>query len=64
MAAGAAVCISPRSMASYYPRPDLVWRPITDIPPLRIALARPASSTNPLVADFAEVVGELSEVDG
>ncbi|GAA3882204.1 LysR family transcriptional regulator [Saccharothrix violaceirubra] len=63
VAAGAAVCIGPESMAAYYARPDLVWRPIVDIPPLRIALARPANSTNPLVVAFAEVVRELSEVD-
>ncbi|SMD26130.1 LysR family transcriptional regulator [Kibdelosporangium aridum] len=63
VAAGAGVCISPESMAAYYARPDLVWRPIIDIPPLRIALARPAASTNPLVAAFADVVSELSEVD-
>lgn len=61
VAAGAAICISPRSMATYYARPDLVWRTITDIPPLRIALAWPATSTHPLVAAFADVVRELSE---
>ncbi|WP_309114202.1 LysR family substrate-binding domain-containing protein [Saccharothrix sp.] len=60
VAAGAAVCIGPASMAAYYARPDLAWRPITDIPPLRIALARPVTCTNPLVTAFTEVVRELA----
>lgn len=64
VAANVAICIGPQSMATYYARPDLVWRPITDVPPLRIAFAWPAASTNPLAAAFAEVVRELSEVDG
>lgn len=63
VAANVAICIGPQSMATYYARPDLVWRPITDVPPLRIAFAWPVASTNPLAAAFAEVVRELSEVD-
>ncbi|MBW4720625.1 LysR family transcriptional regulator [Saccharothrix obliqua] len=62
VAAGAAVCIGPESMACYYARPDLAWRPIVDIPPLRIALARPVDGANPLAVDFADVVRELSHV--
>ncbi|GAA1284042.1 LysR family transcriptional regulator [Saccharothrix xinjiangensis] len=64
VAAGEAICMGPRSMAAYYARPDLVWRPITDVAPLRIAFARPATSMNPLVADFAAVVRELAEPTG
>ncbi|MGW0252013.1 LysR family transcriptional regulator [Nocardia goodfellowii] len=62
VAAGTAVCISPQSMGSYYARPDLVWRPITDIPPLRIAVAWPATATNPLVAALVDVVRGLRPV--
>ncbi|GAB3005773.1 LysR family transcriptional regulator [Saccharothrix stipae] len=62
VAAGAAICIGPSSMAAYYARPDLVWRPITDVAPLRIAFAWPATSTHPLVADFAAVVREVSDL--
>lgn len=51
-----AICIGARSMADYYRHPDLTWRPITDIEPLRIALAWPQGTTNPLVADFVAVV--------
>ncbi|MEU7526606.1 LysR substrate-binding domain-containing protein [Saccharothrix sp. NPDC042600] len=64
VAAGAAVCIGPGSMAAYHARPDLAWRPITDIAPLRIALARPADCANPLVTAFAEVVREVARTGG
>ncbi|WP_414941733.1 LysR family transcriptional regulator [Amycolatopsis sp. cmx-11-51] len=60
VAGGLAICIGPSSMATYYARPDLVWLPITDIEPLRIAIAYPLSSTNPLVAAFAAAVREMS----
>lgn len=53
-----AVCLSPESMAKYYAHPDLVWRPIIDIEPLRIALAWPRDSTNPLVGELVTIVRE------
>lgn len=61
VADGSAYCIVPRSMTEFYPRPDLVWRPITDIDPLRIALAWQEREASPLVPAFAEVVRELVE---
>jgi DNA-binding transcriptional LysR family regulator len=54
------VCIGPESMRSFYVHPDLTWRPIVDIDPLRIALAWPEHSVNPLVREFVAVVRELS----
>ncbi|MEU7768956.1 LysR family transcriptional regulator [Nocardia sp. NPDC049190] len=62
VAAGVATCISPQSMASYYARPDLVWRPITDITPLHIAIGWMADERNPMIAAFVEIVRELSEL--
>ncbi|GLZ07494.1 LysR family transcriptional regulator [Actinomadura sp. NBRC 104412] len=59
VASGAAICISPASMAAYYTRPDLVWLPIIDIEPLRIALGWLLDNTNPLVEKYAEVTREL-----
>src|SRR4029079_13935846 len=44
------------SMTQFYARPDLAWVPITDIDPLRIALAWRERDTNPLVSAFAEIV--------
>ncbi len=60
VAAGTAVCIGPASMAEYYRHPDLVWLPITDVEPLRVALAWPRDTVNPLVASFVRVVRELA----
>ena len=54
------VCIGPESMKSFYVHPDLTWRPVVDIEPLRIALAWPEGSTHPLVRSFVEVVRQLA----
>lgn len=59
VAGGAAVCFAPRSMARYYARPDIVWLPLTDADPLRVALAWPEGGDTPLVRAFAEVVREV-----
>ncbi|CAM3634308.1 LysR family transcriptional regulator [Kibdelosporangium persicum] len=50
------VCIGPESMAGYYTHPDLTWRPLVDVEPLRIALAWPKDTANPLVGRFVEIV--------
>jgi DNA-binding transcriptional LysR family regulator len=59
VADGSAYCIVPASMTEFYPRPDLVWIPLTDVDPLRIALAWRERDSSPLVAAFAAVVREL-----
>jgi DNA-binding transcriptional LysR family regulator len=59
VADGSAYCIVPASMTEYYARPGLTWIPITDIDPLRIALAWRERDSSPLVAAFAAVVREL-----
>lgn len=61
VATTAGVCIGPESMAGYYAHPDLTWRPLVDVEPLRIALAWPADSTNPLVRHFAEITLTLAQ---
>lgn len=58
VAEGAAICFAPVSMARYYARPDLAWVPLTDVEPLRVALAWPAATENPLVESFARLVRE------
>ncbi|TQM79691.1 DNA-binding transcriptional LysR family regulator [Saccharothrix saharensis] len=55
VASGAAVCFGPESMAEYYAHPDLAWRPVTDIEPLRIAVAWVPGVSNPVVREFVEV---------
>ena len=60
VAGGTAVCIAPAGMARYYARPDLAWVPITDVEPMRVALAWVEGAESPLVAGFAAVVRELA----
>jgi DNA-binding transcriptional LysR family regulator len=60
VASGLAICISPESLSRNYARPDLIWIPLTDIPPLRIALCHLASAAPGTVKDFASVVADLS----
>jgi DNA-binding transcriptional LysR family regulator len=59
VAEGAAICITPRSMATHYARPDLAWVPIADIDPLRIALCWRRGDDSALVSSFARVTREL-----
>jgi DNA-binding transcriptional LysR family regulator len=58
VAEGAAICFAPCSMSLYYARPDLVWVPLTDVEPLRVALAWLDGGS--LVEGFAQVVRELA----
>jgi len=64
VAAGPGICIVPQSIAEYYPRPGLVWLPLADADPLRIAIGWPRASRNPLVTEFAAVVRELAYPGG
>ncbi|WP_433336173.1 LysR family transcriptional regulator [Spirillospora sp. CA-294931] len=58
VAEGVAICFAPSSMARYYTRPDLTWLPLTDVEPLRVALAWDADG--PLTASFRAIVRDLS----
>jgi DNA-binding transcriptional LysR family regulator len=60
VADGSGYCLAPASMTEYYARPDLAWIPVSDIDPLRIALAWRERDRSPLVAAFAAVVRELA----
>jgi DNA-binding transcriptional LysR family regulator len=60
VATGNAVCLGTKSMAGYYAHPELTWRRVTDIEPLRIAVAWPHGRTNPLVRAFVETVIDLA----
>lgn len=46
-------------MTRYYGRPDLVFVPIADVDPLRIAIAWREHDRSPLVAAFVAIVREL-----
>ena len=60
VAEGRAICITPRSMATHYARPDLAWVPIVDIEPLRIALCWRRGDDSELVSAFASVTRDLA----
>lgn len=64
VAAGPGICIVPKSIAEYYPRPGLVWLPLADADPLRIAIGWPQESRHPLIPEFAAVVRELAHTGG
>jgi DNA-binding transcriptional LysR family regulator len=61
VADGSAYCIVPSSLSEYYTRPGLVTIPITDVDPLRIALAWREHERSPLVDAYAQVVREVAE---
>jgi DNA-binding transcriptional LysR family regulator len=54
VAAGRGFSVLPESTATYYQRPDVVWTPITDIPPSEVRLAWVATRRVPLIAEFVE----------
>jgi DNA-binding transcriptional LysR family regulator len=60
VAEGAAICITPRSMATHYARPDLAWVPIADIEPLRIALCWRRGDDSALVSSFARATRDIA----
>ncbi|MGK5529789.1 LysR family transcriptional regulator [Streptomyces sp. URMC 129] len=60
VAAGHGVCLASESMAGYYAHPELTWRRVTDIEPLRVAVAWPEGPANPLVRAFVETVTGLA----
>lgn len=60
VASGDAICIGPASMASYYARMDIVWIPIHDIEPLRIAIGWvEPNDIESLIQDFVALVKDL-----
>ncbi len=62
VASGNAICIVPASMAVYYARPDIVWLPIRDIEPLKIAIGSLESNWHSeWVSDFVRVVKQSTE---
>ncbi|MFI9580764.1 LysR family transcriptional regulator [Streptomyces sp. NPDC052236] len=60
VATAEAVCLGAESMAGYYTHPELTWRRVADIEPLRIAIAWPHGRTNPLVRAFVDTVTDLA----
>jgi DNA-binding transcriptional LysR family regulator len=55
VARGLAVYCVPESVERFYPRPEVVFRPIADVEPARIVLVWHRDLQNPAVASFVEV---------
>lgn len=64
VAAGDALCAVPESVSARHTRPTVVWRPLRDGAPLRVALAWRSDQRSPLVPAFAGVVRALARTAG
>lgn len=61
VAAGVGAAVVPHSIARLHARRDVVYRPVSDAAPTRIALAWPAAATSETVEEFVGVVRGRSE---
>jgi DNA-binding transcriptional LysR family regulator len=58
IAAGHGIAVVPRSVARSYPRPDLVYRPVTDAVPVETCVVVAADRRERRVLDFAAVAAQ------
>jgi DNA-binding transcriptional LysR family regulator len=56
VASGVAIAFLPASAAAMYGRPEVVYVPVTDIPPIQIAIAWNADRRSSLIGDFVDAV--------
>jgi DNA-binding transcriptional LysR family regulator len=61
VARGLAVYCVPESIERFYPRPEVVFRPIADVEPAQIVLVWHRDPQNPAVASFVEVTQAVVE---
>jgi len=54
VSAGLAVYLVPESVSRFYPRPDVVFRPIEDASPVQVAIAWHTENPSPVVVSFVE----------
>jgi DNA-binding transcriptional LysR family regulator len=62
VAARAGICFAPASMARYYARSDIAWRPLVDVDDLEMAVGYLSDRDNRLAQEFARIVCEQSEI--
>jgi DNA-binding transcriptional LysR family regulator len=60
IAVGRGFIVLPRSAATYYHRPDIVYVPVTDIGPNHVLLARDATRRSRHIQDFVRCAQELA----
>jgi DNA-binding transcriptional LysR family regulator len=61
---GIAVYCVPESVQRFYPRPDVVFRPLMDVTPAQVVAAWHRETRNPAVASFVEVVRRVVREGG
>lgn len=61
VALGQAVAFLPASLAEQQPRPDVEYRPVTDLSPSTVAVAWPETSRSLAVAAFVRAAAEVAE---
>jgi DNA-binding transcriptional LysR family regulator len=62
---GLALYCVPESVSRFYSRPDVVYRPIVDVPPAHVAIAWLKEAQNPAVERFVQTAREvLAEGEG
>jgi DNA-binding transcriptional LysR family regulator len=53
IATGQGIALAPESGARYYARPDITYRPVTELSPSQVGVAwLPAADTNPVIQEF------------
>jgi len=57
---GEAVTLLPASVAVRYPRPGVAYRPVSDAPPVVLALAWPQESRSTATAALVRVAAEIA----
>jgi DNA-binding transcriptional LysR family regulator len=57
---GQTVCFFPASLTARYPRPDIVYLPVKDLPPTTLSVAWPQDSRSTAVAAFVRAALEVS----
>jgi DNA-binding transcriptional LysR family regulator len=57
---GRTVCFFPASLTARYPRPDIVYLPVKDLPPATLAVAWPQDSRSTAVAAFVRAASEVA----
>jgi DNA-binding transcriptional LysR family regulator len=61
---GEVVTLLPASVAGRYPRPGVAYRPVTDAPPVVLALAWPQESRSTATAALVRVAAEVAGATG
>jgi hypothetical protein len=59
---GSIILFPPVSVARRHPRPDIVYRTVSDLPPVTLAVAWPQDSHSPAIAAFVRAATEVAAI--